>query len=154
MAGETSVNLDSQWAHDEAVMLKESLAGEEERRGGTSAAAALKTPSAKSAPGVTFDASAVKAPKVADKTFPVTPLVTPRATSSLPSHPTDPLSLHSAEGEKFTTPHVASKRDDRLGGAAAAVVTGPPPNRVRAKGQPVGEIASSLEFPNSKRKCA
>ena len=118
--------------------------------------AALKTPSTKKSgsPGtVTFDASAVKAPKghVADKTFPVTPLVTPRPSGSSVSG--DPAAT-GTDGSKFATPHAAvSKRQggDKLG---AAVVTGPPPNRVRAKGQPVGEIASSLEFPSTKRKCA
>ncbi|GMH97652.1 hypothetical protein TrST_g10689 [Triparma strigata] len=148
VAGETSVNLDSQWAYDDAQLLRESLAvassetsgsGKNDGKGDGNNLA------------VKFDDLAMR--KKGKEWSGATPL-TQRAVAR---GAVTPMSAVGAGivGSKFsplTTPHAPTTKQNEGEGAAAAVVTGPGVNRVRSKGQPVGEIASSLEFPTPKRR--
>lgn len=124
------MNLDSQWAYDDAVLLRESLALE--GKGDTKHLA------------VKFDDLAMrkKGKEWGGK-------ATPLAVRAVARGAVTPMS---GGGSKFSVALSSTPLTTPKVEGGAALVTGPGVNRVRSKGQPVGEIASSLEFPTPKRR--
>ena len=138
VAGETSVNLDSQWAYDDACLLRESLA--------VDSGTAAKEGGNVSKNIVSFDENAKNG---------ATPLTVPRGSRKSRSAVT-PGSVDKSsagvgwEGDlseqlQMTTPFQKKKGESK-------VVTGG--GKIRNKGQPENGVASSLEWSNSKRVCS
>ena len=132
VAGETSVNLDSQWAYDDACLLRESLA--EEVKG-----------AAAGGEGVNFDEDV--------KGVTATPGVSDKYSNKIVGGHVTPGSVDKANAsggwESELTEQIQITPFQKKG--QAKVVTG---GKIRVKGQPeTGGVASSLEWSKSKRVC-